>query len=44
MAHQVTSAYSERAVQYAEQLGSMTSVHPADLQFVSAWAERLTGP
>ncbi|WP_130178432.1 class I SAM-dependent methyltransferase [Cryobacterium sp. SO1] len=44
MALDITAAYARRAVEYAEQLGSMTSVHPADLQLVTGWAERLDGP
>ena len=44
MALDITSAYGRRAAEYAEQLGSLTSVHPADLQLVTAWANRLDGP
>jgi SAM-dependent methyltransferase len=44
MALEITTAYARRAVEYAEQLGSMTSVHPADLQLVTRWADRLEGP
>jgi SAM-dependent methyltransferase len=44
MACEITAAYGRRAVEYAEQLGSMTAVHPLDLQLISGWAERLGGP
>ena len=44
MALDITAAYARRAAEYAEQLGSLTSVHPADLQLVTAWANRLDGP
>ncbi|POH62612.1 hypothetical protein C3B61_17385 [Cryobacterium zongtaii] len=44
MALQITTAYALRATEYAEQLGSMTSVHPLDLQLVTGWADRLDGP
>jgi len=44
MAVEMMTAYARRAVEYAEQLGSMTSVHPADLQLVTGWADRLDGP
>ena len=44
MALDITAAYARRAAEYAEHLGSMTSVHPADLQLVTGWADRLDGP
>ncbi|TFD88590.1 class I SAM-dependent methyltransferase [Cryobacterium lactosi] len=44
MALEITTAYARRAVEYAEHLGSMTAVHPADLQLVTGWADRLEGP
>ncbi|WP_134408034.1 hypothetical protein [Cryobacterium sp. TMT4-31] len=44
MALQITTAYARRATEYAEQLGSMTSVHPLDLQLVTGWADRLDDP
>jgi len=40
----VTSAYSRRAAEYIEHLGSMTSVHPADEALVTAWASTVDGP
>ncbi|MGO4785109.1 class I SAM-dependent methyltransferase [Cryobacterium sp. W22_MBD10_FK3] len=44
MSFEITGAYGERAAEYTEKLGSMTSVHPADLQLITGWAERLDGP
>ena len=44
MALDITAAYARRAAEYAEHLGPMTSVHPADLQLVTGWADRLDGP
>jgi len=44
MVNEVSSAaYSRRAAEYIELLGSMTAVHPSDLQLVSAWAGRVDG-
>ena len=40
----VGSAYAHRAAEYAEQLGSMAAVHPADEHLVTTWAEGLDGP
>jgi SAM-dependent methyltransferase len=42
--HDVRNAYARRAAEYTEQLGSMASVHPADRQLVSGWADTMTGP
>ncbi|WP_342450798.1 class I SAM-dependent methyltransferase [Plantibacter sp. CFBP 8798] len=39
----VRTAYSGRAVEYADLLGSMASVHPSDLQLVTSWADRIDG-
>ena len=44
MALETTTAYARRAVEYSEQLGSMTAVHPVDLELVTGWADRLEGP
>jgi SAM-dependent methyltransferase len=44
MALEITTAYGRRGVEYAEKLGSMTSVHPLDLQLVTGWTDRLDGP
>jgi SAM-dependent methyltransferase len=38
-----TAAYSLRAAEYIELLGSMTAVHPSDYQLVSTWASQLDG-
>lgn len=37
------AAYSGRASEYIELLGSMGSVHPSDLQLVSSWASEVDG-
>ena len=38
-----TAAYSHRAREYTELLGSMAAVHPSDLQLVSRWASDVDG-
>ncbi|MDQ0577152.1 class I SAM-dependent methyltransferase [Agromyces albus] len=37
------AAYARRAAEYIELLGSMTAVHPLDLQLVSTWARDVHG-
>lgn len=37
------AAYSRRATEYIDLLGSMDSVHPSDLQIVSTWAGSVDG-
>ena len=37
------AAYSGRATEYIDRLGSMSSVHPSDLQIVSTWASDVQG-
>ena len=37
------AAYSGRAAEYIELLGSMSSVHPSDRQIVSTWASGVDG-
>lgn len=37
------SAYSRRAAEYIELLGSMGAVHPSDRQIVSSWANDVDG-
>jgi len=37
------AAYSGRATEYIDLLGSMSSVHPSDLQMVSTWASDVDG-
>ncbi|ANP73565.1 class I SAM-dependent methyltransferase [Cryobacterium arcticum] len=44
MTPDITAAYTRRALEYSERLGSMTSVHMLDLHVVTEWAERLDGP
>ncbi|WP_405372858.1 MULTISPECIES: class I SAM-dependent methyltransferase [unclassified Microbacterium] len=39
-----TAAYSARAAEYAEVLGSMAAVHASDRQIVESWAARVSGP
>ncbi|WEK61433.1 MAG: class I SAM-dependent methyltransferase [Candidatus Microbacterium colombiense] len=39
-----TAAYSARAAEYAELLGSMSAVHPSDRQIVDTWAAGIDGP
>lgn len=38
-----TSAYTARAAEYADVLGSMTAVHPSDRQIIETWAARMEG-
>lgn len=40
----VTEAYSRRAAEYTELLGSMDAVHAADRQLIDSWAEMVSGP
>jgi SAM-dependent methyltransferase len=44
MGMSVAAAYTERAAEYVEHLGTMGSVHPSDVQLVSAWAASVGGP
>ena len=37
------SAYSRRAAEYIELLGSMTAMHPSDRQIVTTWADQVDG-
>jgi SAM-dependent methyltransferase len=43
MLDEVGNAYSRRATEYAEILGSMDAVHPSDRQLVSSWADGIDG-
>lgn len=43
MSTTTTAAYSARADEYAEALGSMSAVHPSDRQIIEAWAARVEG-
>jgi SAM-dependent methyltransferase len=43
MPEDVRTAYTRRAVDYIGLLGSMDSVHPSDVQLVTAWAEAVDG-
>ncbi|WP_308198836.1 class I SAM-dependent methyltransferase [Agromyces sp. C10] len=40
----VAQAYSRRAAEYTDRLGSMDAVHPADRQLIDSWAEMVSGP
>lgn len=42
--HDVQSAYAARAGEYADRLGSMDAVHPADRHLVLQWAQACDGP
>ena len=44
MGTSVEDAYADRAAEYVELLGTMDSVHPSDVQLVSAWAASVEGP
>lgn len=39
----VTAAYSARAAEYTELLGSMGAVHPSDRQLIDSWAAAVDG-
>jgi SAM-dependent methyltransferase len=40
----VTDAYSRRAAEYTDLLGSMDAVHASDRQLVDSWTEMVSGP
>lgn len=40
----VTEAYSLRAAEYADLLGSMDAVHAADRSLIDSWTEMVNGP
>ncbi|PPF56289.1 SAM-dependent methyltransferase [Clavibacter michiganensis] len=40
----VGDAYAARAAEYAERLGTLDAVHPADLALVTTWADGIAGP
>jgi SAM-dependent methyltransferase len=44
MAPDVEASYTRRAAEYAERLGSMAAVHPADVALVGSWADSVDGP
>jgi SAM-dependent methyltransferase len=39
----VTDAYSDRAVEYTDLLGTMSAVHPSDRQLIDSWAGTVSG-
>ncbi|MDF2443731.1 MAG: hypothetical protein JWR01_1934, partial [Subtercola sp.] len=44
MVTDVKASYMHRAAEYTAQLGSMTAVHPSDVQLVTSWAASVHGP
>jgi SAM-dependent methyltransferase len=44
MGSEVARAYARRAGEYIEHVGTMSAVHPSDLQLITGWADRLDGP
>ena len=44
MPSDVEAAYSDRAAEYVEKLGSISAVHPSDLQLITTWAALVNGP
>ena len=43
MRNEVVARYTHRAAEYAQQLGTMAHVHPADDHLVTTWASAMTG-
>lgn len=44
MSRDVESAYSSRAAEYVEKIGSISAAHPSDLQLITSWAAQVEGP
>ncbi|WP_448656138.1 class I SAM-dependent methyltransferase [Microbacterium lacticum] len=44
MSSDVKAAYSARATEYVEQLGSVASLHPSDRALIRSWAREVEGP
>ena len=44
MASDVEASYSQRSAEYTENFGTMSTVHPSDMQLVATWAEKIDGP
>lgn len=44
MTGDVSAAYTRRAREYIDLLGSLATVHASDLELVTRWADRLGGP
>ena len=44
MSSDVEGAYSNRAADYVEQLGSISAAHPSDLELITTWATQVRGP
>ena len=44
MSSDVEAAYSARAADYVDQLGSVAALHPSDRALISSWATQVEGP
>ena len=44
MTREAREAYARRAGEYIEDLGAISTVHPADLELVTRWARQVGGP
>ena len=44
MTSDVEAAYSHRAADYTERFGTMSTVHPSDVELVATWAQEIRGP
>lgn len=44
MSSDVQAAYSNRAAEYVQALGSTASAHPSDVQLITSWAAHVGGP
>ncbi|KJC63094.1 class I SAM-dependent methyltransferase [Agreia bicolorata] len=42
--NEVADAYSGRAVEYIELLGSVEAMHPSDRELIGTWGDQLVGP
>lgn len=40
----VEAAYSDRADEYVDKIGSISSAHPSDVHLITSWAAQVTGP
>ncbi len=43
MSSDVAAAYSNRAADYVDQFGSVSSLHPSDRQLITSWAAHVGG-
>lgn len=44
MSSVVGAAYSARAAEYVEKLGSIAAMHPSDIALITSWAAQVNGP